>query len=1345
MVWAIPATKTSAGTRSTFVPQFADFNGDGYIDIMVLQRENPTYVDSIGANQEARSMWFGRRYIRHGAIRLCHRPRPTLLEREDESLLKSRVWLQNPDADPSQDDDRWIRDERFDLPNLPEWFLEASLAHARIWMNHEPFLTTPFGLFGSDYPATYSMDMGVRLADLNRDGLTDVIWKWEGLDVVNREGVLINTGAGSAGVEASGWCGSNATLQGLVGGGLCDWAEDYIPTDQSFSIFSPVDQQAFTVGHLGDLNGDRLVDFLYMDGNRELPPGTDVSVAAWLQSPGQADTIWKRDNRFDPFVDSAMPGLVTSGEESTSLSLLDVDGDGVADVVGSNESRASRFHHADLARQRKNGRGGTIQVTYESDILQRDAALEALATAHAEDPEGDGHGPGGEPNGEAEPLGGSDPNAPIIDDRSQWATRPVVSEVKVSGHGFADNVLKYSYADPRWSPRHRSSLGFRLVETQRPDGSSVEHYFWQKHGRAGRTAQVVVRDGGTDVFLEQQDWELPATVPGSLDHPDVFVGRLASIYRANQYGSDPGAETLQTITYDDTYGFNFPSRIDIERPTGDLEIHRLPEPEDTADWLIGLLSEVERRDSSGNQLSRSTFAFTPQGAVSRRNDHVRVRGASPPLEVIETTHFQYDLAGNIAVIIDPSGKESTFCYDGSNPAVSLCESFSGDVPQSRGVLTSVIDGLGNLTTFKPDAASGRIIEIDSDYTDEPTIVRELDPFSRLKSVTLKHVTPPDTEITVTTMERFYGDVAPAFIEEVRYPSDQDSIRTAVVSDGFGGTWKTIEETPSGHRGILTYRHPGDSGSGLSASRRTTYPLVCADALCSMQDGATQTPATTTVLDALGRPVQRTTPDGVSRSAYRSAAGTQPAGPATNGTFDVVLSSNNKGDLVERWMDGDRAVWVRECGNVVDPPGAALPGACTSNEDWTLDETFYAYEPTGELSTVWDAVATASNSYNDPSHYIQFIYDTLGRVREIHDPDGGTSTTLYDGSGNVAATTNARGESTLYAYDDLNRITHITPVSNGEPVTFTYRSNEYQVESESTLSYALTSTYDIWGRQSRQEHSRPGIGGYSLLTDFAYDDLGRVTQIVYPDDETVVNYEYLGDYLDRVCEVGDPGKDCDDPNATFYVSSVEYDGLGRRTKVEMPPGDRTYAYSASTARLTQDNFSSTTSGYAIERNYNVWDEVGNLVSLTGGTTQGSGAIEGDPVVAAIYSYDRRNRIASWERGGQKEHFGYDTLGNLIRYATPGENEINQQFAGTRPHAITSSTASGATISYTHDADGNLATALGGTEDRYYQFDWANRLTGVGTTAAASDVLAVLYDARGDRVHRRPRNAAARLCR
>ena len=120
------------------------------------------------------------------------------------------------------------------------------------------------------------------------------------------------------------------------------------------------------------------------------------------------------------------------------------------------------------------------------------------------------------------------------------------------------------------------------------------------------------------------------------------------------------------------------------------------------------------------------------------------------------------------------------------------------------------------------------------------------------------------------------------------------------------------------------------------------------------------------------------------------------------------------------------------------------------------------------------------------------------------------------------------------------------------------------------------------------------------------------------------------------------------------------------------------------------------------------------------------------MAATYSYDRRNRIASWERGGQEEHFGYDTLGNLIRYATPGENEINQQFAGTRPHAITSSTASGATISYTHDADGNLATALGGTEDRYYQFDWANRLTGVGTTAAASDVLAVLYDARGGRV-------------
>jgi uncharacterized protein RhaS with RHS repeats len=119
------------------------------------------------------------------------------------------------------------------------------------------------------------------------------------------------------------------------------------------------------------------------------------------------------------------------------------------------------------------------------------------------------------------------------------------------------------------------------------------------------------------------------------------------------------------------------------------------------------------------------------------------------------------------------------------------------------------------------------------------------------------------------------------------------------------------------------------------------------------------------------------------------------------------------------------------------------------------------------------------------------------------------------------------------------------------------------------------------------------------------------------------------------------------------------------------------------------------------------------------------------VRSGHAVDRRNRIASWTRSSVTQHYSYDLLGNLTGYATPTAATPNQTFGGTRPHAITQSSASGSTVSYAHDADGNLASATGGAANRYYSFDWANRMVAVGTAPGTSGVLAVGYDVDGMR--------------
>lgn len=83
---------------------------------------------------------------------------------------------------------------------------------------------------------------------------------------------------------------------------------------------------------------------------------------------------------------------------------------------------------------------------------------------------------------------------------------------------------------------------------------------------------------------------------------------------------------------------------------------------------------------------------------------------------------------------------------------------------------------------------------------------------------------------------------------------------------------------------------------------------------------------------------------------------------------------------------------------------------------SADGTFYTYEPAGEISTIYDAVATGTSDYADPTHYLRYHYDTRGQVREINDPDGGTSVMSLDAFGNVASTTNARGQSLLEEED-----------------------------------------------------------------------------------------------------------------------------------------------------------------------------------------------------------------------------------------------------------------------------------------------------------------------------------------
>jgi len=1297
-------------------PQFHDFNGDGLPDLAVLQRDHPD------------RLWTGEPY---GGYSSSYNRAHTV------------VWIQTP-AEAT----RWKRAPEYDLPsNLggappapPAGPKGLVFAHIILW--HFPQADL-FGLpacypwdafFQGCAPTTLRLDPGIRFADLNRDGLTDVVWSNSSLGSIG-SGVLLNTGRGSS-APSSAWCISSTDPADISHvGGSCPSAAEYVPPD----AISEVDQITNLYrarGRLADLNGDGWLDFIKIDTDNPWNWST-ASVKAWIFShdDAPASNSWTREETYDPPVDwyrSTPHPLVankvcTAGSacdvwpywvpfEPTFLA-IDIDGDGSTDLVGDLHGFLSQTRHGDLLREVQNGRGETVAIEYKSMIGQMEPTLEDLALEEAP------------------------PEAAEASDIVLWRGSAVVSRVTVTGPNLAPGAATdYAYAHPRFSPILRSDLGFRLAERTRPDQSVVREVFRQRVGVVGRTAKLEVWKGADRVFERLEDWEvLPGTMPGS--HPTVHVGRLRSVRTANQYpGGAEGAVRQQTLSYDDSHGYGFVGAVVDERSTGTLCTELLPEPIDDAKWLVRRVRERSQHAQwngnpsspacAGDVVSRSNFTYNESRVASRTDTVQRRDGSDAPTTV--TTTFAYDpdngnLISRTEADATPAARTTAFSYDGDG---GFCHPVP-DGQNSRSILVGVRDPLGNDVCFEPDQATGVIEKVVSDYTDEPTIRFVLDAFGRIAE---ERVTPEGGSEFLRTSYAYDDFAGPPVVERfdwVTDPTGLTSIRSATVEDGFGGTWKTVGGTPTGWVGTMVFR------DAVANRVRETYPIACDDSTCSTFDGSMET-ATETTADALGRVTAIDTPDGPpATAAYLAGAlpGVVPPRLDPNAPVDLQVTTDPAENVTRRLIDGDRLVRVEECADA----------GCSSS-----DRTFYTYEASGEVSTIYDPLSAAP--WSVASHYLKYHYDTLGRVWKIDDPDGGTSTTVYDPVGNAVSTTNARGQVTSFEYDGLDRLKKINqPPGQQRDYEITYRTNEFQPEYErilaqnGTLFYRLTFEYDGMGRIWRRTHKFPDK---TLLLDFTYDELGRATSIRYPDTETVVRYEHAGAYLERVCEVTSPSLDCDDPTAIAYVDDLQYDTLGRRATVATPAGVRTYSYLETTQRLAKDHFESSTESlyertlwYANESAPGVFDGVGyfdaigNILDIVGQST--GSAVD----FSATYAYDHRNRLESWQKPGvggvpdtPTASFKYDELGNLTRHAVGANDPANQVFGqpdGTKPHAVTQQTDLG--ITYTYDLDGNLASETGSGGARHYGFDTLNRLSCVGTSAGACNTLQVDYTSGGSRIH------------
>ena len=1243
-------------------PEFADFNGDGIPDLAALERDDATAFVTGAADPD---------FLSPG------------------NPARTRVWIQRPGASP-----RWERGPQYDLPGgiwpanagpvtglPPLEFAHAGLQHLRRGpsLGNTPECYSWVARSQSCSPNTYRFDNGVRLADLNRDGLTDVVWS-----IGDERGVLLNTG--------SGWCASEADDASLVAGGSCPESGVYrppAPFAQSLWMY----RLTVTTGMLGDLNGDALTDFVRWSEYyaSELPD----EASSWIHDPGSSGgSVWKRDPRFDVPIDwfRAVTRESTTyyrGAEPSFVprfKILDIDGDGTDDFVGDQQAFRSIARHSDLIERIDTGRGGIATIGYASMIVQRDSQLEGLA---------------------ARPSWSDDAGPMAL-----WRSTAVISQVTVNGRNLpaGGDVTRFQYAHPRLDRELRLDLGFGLARQTHGD-TAIEQYFHQDLGRTGRLAMRLVKDRGELVHQYAATWQpidIVTSFPGKA--AGTWLGRLAYEWSANWYQGSRGTVLIRSYVYDDQYGYDFLSEVRTQRASSDVIREALPDTAAHANpWVVGLVRQVRDRDQRSSWASQTDFTYTREGRLQNQIRH-RWRGdlGSVERDEIDQTDYSYDGYGNLQSRTDGNRHTTAFAYDYSATASVLTRQ-----------MDPAIDGRSPvLTEFTPHPVFGIPVAVTPGYRDVPATTTRLDAFGRVAKTWRNGA---------LVSESIYTDGDLSFVEDLAYTgvAPDDYVRTAVIDDGWGGVWKTIRDAglDDAYMGSATYRDP------VNRLTRTTLDLPCGanplcDGITGIPDG--NTPATITETDALGRPISIATPRGASRTHYGAGfeAIVESGDVRAHATLDVVWSQNARGDLTRSAYDGDRVLLVDECTNSSATRTNPSQDGCSGS-----GRTLYGYHASGQLESVHDPIAVAS-AWASPSHRLVYHYDTAGQVISIEDPDADRrSFTFYDHVGNVTSTTNARLQVRTTIYDELDRPELLT-TPEGD-VSFSYRADELHAYQEKARGYTKLYSHDPFGRLASEILQ----GAHWVV--YQYDLLGRRIGTSSAGGPGV-RYDYVGAFLASVCTSSSGAMvpaSCADSGATRILYDVQYDGLGRPTAMRLGPGTRTFAYEDADGDadpnrdLIQDRFSANAT--AVTFGTPTHDALGNVIdwSVSGMPTASNGNASGS------YTYDARNRIASWSRNGNSETFGYDVLGNLTNHGG-----VEQRFDHpTKAYALSSRPG----IQYAYDASGNRVQAGG----RHFKFDSAERLICAGPSASNpcdpySYAMRATYDAAGERVYERTETSPGR---
>nr|WP_321349312.1 RHS repeat-associated core domain-containing protein [uncultured Methanoregula sp.] len=366
------------------------------------------------------------------------------------------------------------------------------------------------------------------------------------------------------------------------------------------------------------------------------------------------------------------------------------------------------------------------------------------------------------------------------------------------------------------------------------------------------------------------------------------------------------------------------------------------------------------------------------------------------------------------------------------------------------------------------------------------------------------------------------------------------------------------------------------------------------------------------------------------------------------------------------------------------------------------------------------------------------YDTRDNLISAQNPLNQTTQFGYDTHDRLTSVQNALNQTTTLAYDGQGNLTQLTDPLN-HWVQWVYNANGFNTEVRYQNGLVLYQTPDALGRVSTARNGATG-----LLLQYAYDNLDRVTQVLFPDMTTFqMNYACCGlesatDRLGRTTVYGHDalGRVNQVTDALSRAVNFEYNGGNQITKLTTHVG--------TTAREKRFQYESE---HGTSRLKHILSPLNKPLDFTY-TFRGNLQTMVNTYGTVQYGYDNLQRLtsATFPNGGITVSY-WDVLGNVntaARTTTDGQNcsyTYDQYDALNRVTHLNASLAvpGFANVSYglgyVYDAAGNVTqrtlTGLANTITATYGYDTMDRLTSVSESAggALTATAGYQYDSAG----------------